>query len=311
MKKLFFLSLAALALASCSNKEEDILNSQDVKLVDAIINIQIDADVATRSYLGEVDDKYSIAHSFEADDKVVISDYAGSYDFTVNENGQSTTLRGKWAEVKDDKAKGIIATFPKAAVASSLTKNTAGNPVMHFNLKTSQVSRVKKGASVDNITYDTEAGLAFACAETKGATLWFCPLVSYLYFYSTKPNCSISCDDQGIAGTYTVTYTGKHGTGTNENDDTYSTAIGLNQYLTYSASSNTIQCTGQKVAGHKNQFSTEGYGDAYEYVICIKPGTYVANTLHITPSGASGNFHNKADVIFQPSQVYFLGNVDQ
>lgn len=314
MKK-FFLFAAVLAIFSCSNNDEIIDSEQPVgKLVDAEIGIDMGKSQTTRAYLGTVTqdknqdgtykDTYTISHLFEAYDQMYITDYLGQHSFTVQQDGQTTTIKGKWAEIDDDAVKnGILATFPSSAVTKKVTVSD-GKPTMYFKLSTNQTSYVNE----EQLSYDKNAGLAFACADNKNDNLWFLPVVSYLYFYSEKPNCTITSTAQGIAGNYTVTYSGNAGTGTNNDGTTYNTAEGLSQLLTYTADAKEITCHGQHVEGHRNKFDKDAV-NYYEYIIAIKPGNYDAKSLKITPEGATKSL-NCPEMELIPSELYFIGSID-
>lgn len=313
MKK-FFIFAATLAVFGCSNNDEAIDKDQYTsKLVDAEIKVGMSKTQTTRSYLGDVTNDggdYIISHSFQKNDEMLITDYYGQYPFKVVEGGSDGKIKGKWAAIDDVAVKnGILAAFPSSAVTNKVTVSE-NKPTMYFNLKTEQTPYVFEGGSNKQLSYDRDAGLAFACASSKDANLWFFPLVSYLYFYSEKPTCTItSTNEQGIAGNYTVTYSGTAGTGTNAGaSDDYTSAEGLSKFLTYTADATTITCHGIHLTNHKNAFVNTA-PDQYEYIIAIKPGVYGKNSLKITPDGASKSLYCP-DMTLYPSYLYFIGGVD-
>lgn len=312
MKKFFIVAAAAIALVSCSSNNEVSDLEKPVKIVDATIGISMSEPI-TRAYLGDVTEdngKYTIAHIFQTDDQMYITDYSGQYPFAVLQNGQTTTITGRWAEVDEENPSrnGILATFPTSAVTSKVT--VAGNaPTMYFKLATEQTPYIYTGGSVDQLSYDRKAGLAFACADNKKDNVWFLPVVSYLYFYSKEATCTIT-SDVAIAGDYTVTYSGNYGTGTNHDGTKYNTAEGLSQFLSYTATANSITCHGVQIEHHRNKFQQSGFdGLGYEYIIAVKPGSYARGSLSVKPAGATKSCKLEAiDMI--PSDIYFIGCVD-
>lgn len=312
MNKFFIFAAAAIAFASCSSNEEVSDIVKPVKIVDATIGVDM-GETTTRAYLGEVfkDEEgpdYTVFHSFQLNDQMYITDYSGQYPFTVKKNGQSTEISGKWAEVDEENTtkNGILATFPLSAVKSKVTVDNNGHPKMYFTLATEQTPYVHTGGTKPQLSYQQNAGLAFACADNKYNTIWFLPLVSYLYFYSKESTCTIS-SDVNIAGDYTVTYTGEHGTGTNYGGVHYNTAEGLKNFLTYEATANSITCHGVAVPEHQNKFAEGELG--YEYIIALKPGNYAAKSLSVTPAGATKSCKLPA-IEMIPSDLYFIGCVD-
>lgn len=312
MNKLFIVAATAIALVSCSSNNEVSDLNKPVKIVDATIGVGMSEPI-TRAYLGDVteeDGAYTISHIFQKNDQMYITDYSGQYPFTVLQNGQTTTIKGRWAEIDEvnTSRNGILATFPVSAVNSKVTV-TDSKPTMYFTLATEQTPYIYTGGSSDQISYDRNAGLAFACADNKKDNVWFLPVVSYLYFYSKEATCTIT-SDVNIAGDYTVTYSGSYGTGTNHDGTKYNTAEGLSQFLTYTATANTITCHGVQIEHHRNKFEKEGFdGLGYEYVIAVKPGSYNAKSLSIKPAGATLSCKLPAMNMI-PSDVYFIGCVD-
>lgn len=312
MKKFYIIASAAIALVSCSSNNEVSDLEKPVKIVDATIGVGMSEPV-TRAYLGEVtqdNNKYTISHIFQTDDKMYITDYSGQYPFTVLENGQTTTIKGRWAEIDEvnTSRNGILATFPVSAVKSKVTVD-GGKPTMYFTLATDQTPYVYTGGSTGQLSYDRKAGLAFACADNKKDNVWFLPVVSYLYFYSKEATCTIT-SDVNIAGDYTVTYSGSFGTGTNHDGTKYNTAEGLSKFLTYTATANSIICHGVQIEGHRNKFQQSGFdGLGYEYIIALKPGNYSAKSISITPANATKSCKLPA-IEMIPSDIYFIGCVD-
>lgn len=318
MKKIFIFTAALAALFSCSSNEEapDFEQTQPVgELVDAEIGVGMGKALTSRAYLGDVTPDvdeggnllgtYTIVHQFEAYDEMYITDYLGQHEFKVERNGQTTSVKGQWAKIDEDETKnGILATFPKSAVTQKPTV-TANRPTMYFTLPTEQTPYVyDRVAANPQLSYDRSAGLAFACANNKTDNLWFLPVVSYLYFYSKESQCEIS-STVGIAGEYTVTYSGELGTG---KQGDYGTAEGLSKYLTYTATDKTITCHGKHIEHHRNQFENNAT-DYYEYIIAIKPGTYAANSIKITPQGATKSLYCPSMELI-PSDLYFIGTID-
>lgn len=317
MKKFFIFAAALAALFSCSNNEEatDFEQTQPAgKLVDAEIGVGMGKPLASRAYLGTVTkdnnaETYTISHQFQAEDKMYITDYLGQHSFEVETDGQTTTVKGQWAEVdENDAAKnGILATFPQNAVSKKATV-TSNKPTMYFTLPTEQTSYVyQNGDDRPQLSYDRNAGLAFACANNKIDNLWFLPVVSYLYFYSEKETCTIT-STENIAGNYTVTYSGLQGTGTNGGNNKYNNAIGLSEFLTYTADAKTIECHGRHMEDHKNNFNNNAV-NYYEYIIAIKPGHYSENSLWITPAGATKPLRCP-DMNLIPSYLYYIDCID-
>lgn len=323
MKKVFILAAIA-ALFSCSNNDEatDFEQTKPVgKLVDAEIGIGMGKAQTSRAYLGEATEDvdeggtplgtYTIVHQFQAYDNMYITDYLGQHAFQVEANGQTSSVKGKWAEIENDPAKdGILATFPASAVRSEATVS-AKKPTMYFTLSTNQTSYVyNAGSSNPQLSYDRSAGLAFACANNKTDNLWFLPVVSYLYFYSEKPTCTIK-STYPIAGNYEVTYSGQLGTGKNDGTKRYNTAEGLKQFLTITADANTITCHGQHIENHRDVFDDKA-ANYYEYIIAVKPGQYAAKSLWITPDGADeANSLKCPSFEMIPSELYFIGCIDK
>lgn len=310
MKKFYIVAAAAIALVSCSSNNEVSDLEKPVKIVDATISVGMSEPI-TRAYLGTVTEKngsYTINHSFEEKDKMYITDYSGQYPFTVLEDGQTTNITGRWAEIDQENTSrnGILATFPASAVKSKVTVSD-NKPTMYFKLATEQTPYIFTGGDKYQISYDRKAGLAFACADNKNQTIWFLPVVSYLYFYSKEATCTIT-SDVAIAGDYTVTYSGSYGTGTNYDGTTYNSAEGLSQFLSYTATAKSITCHGVVIEDHQNKFDNfEGKG--YEYIIAVKPGTYAAKSISIKPNGAEKSC-KLPDIDMIPSSLYFVGCVD-
>lgn len=313
MNKFFIVSAAALALVGCSSNDEVLDLDKPVKIVDATIGIGMGESV-TRAYLGEVtidEGAYTISHIFQKNDEMYITDYSGQYPFTVGKNGQTTVISGRWAEIDEENPErnGILATFPMSAVKGKATVD-GGKPTMYFTLPTEQTSYVYNGnPNNPQLSYDRNAGLAFACNDNKTANIWFLPLVSYLYFYSKEATCTIS-SNVNIAGDYTVTYSGSYGTGTNTQGTDYNTAEGLSQFLTYTATANSIVCHGQQISTHQNAFAGVGNGElGYEYIIALKPGSYTEKSLWVTPENATKSCKLPA-ITMIPSDIYYIGCVD-
>lgn len=318
MKKLYFLSVL-LFFSGCSGNNEEIEDIEKPvgKLVDAIIGVSMGDNSVSRAYLGEVTEEvdrdghglgiYSIAHNFEKYDQMYITDYLGKHSFEVQSNGQTTTIKGEWAAIDQNNAErnGICAIFPQGSVTGDVTV-TENRPSMYFNLPTEQTPYVRNS----QLSYDRAAGLAFACANNKSDNLWFMPVVSYLYFYSKEATCTITSDDVAIAGAYTVTYSGQYGTGTNTAGTDYNTAEGLDKFLSYEATEKKIICHGRQIPNHSNAFQDAGFnGLGYEYIIAVKPGSYAAKSLVITPEGATKPCKSPSLTLI-PSEVYFIGCVD-
>jgi len=324
MKKFLFFSVVAIAMTNCtSDVDESVVDSKEsVKLVDAVIPVSLCEETSTRSYLGQAnydaeDGNTYVQHFFESSDLFLVCDYWGQYVFKcVGGLGQSTAIQGRWAEVSDDIVKnGITVIIPAGSAKDHAVTVADDCPTMHLSLPTTQETRYKDiGAGKGEITYQRDAGLSFACSHKKSGNLSFFPIVTYLYFTSSHPNCVVA--GTSIAGDeYNVTYTGKASTGTNEDGTTYTTVDGISPYLQYSANAGSIVCKGYSLDEHENT-----YGDlsgTYEFVVCIRPGAYEANDLRVysntttVPTDANVKaFHNKKDVSLYAGFLYYFGSID-
>lgn len=306
MKKFFVFFLSTMFFVGCSQDDEIIEPKSE--LVDAVINVDMRQPAKSRSFLGVINGE-TVPHLFESNDKIKLIDKFGQYTFIINTDGQSTTMRGKWGD--PDKYPNCFALHPFEAARGTnpVEVDESNYPTMHFTLPTTQESRdlAQTSQSKDSgISYQKDAGLAFSCESNKEYDFIFIPVVSFLYFYSENPNCTIESDDF-IAGDYAVKY--KATKGTNVNDETYSTPEGLwsNNRLAISATSTTINCIGKEIEVHKDKYNGKKY---YEYIVALKPGTYTANNIRIKQSGKTKYFANKQGVTFIPSYLYYIGCID-
>lgn len=325
MKKLLLFPAAVILFASCSSNSDDaVINMSEVKLVEATLNVTMNENAPTRSYLGkaEADDNGNtyVNHFFENSDEFLVCDYAGQWPFTVTDgHGQTTSITGRWAEVSNDAVmNGITIVVPKSAAKEKAITVADECPTMHMSLATEQTTRYKQvGKTGHEITYQQDAGLSFCCNTKKQNNLTFFPIVTFLYFKSKYPDCVV-CGTSIAGDTYDVTYSGRKTTGTNpDGTDHFYTVEGMSAYLTFSANANSILCHGYTVeGGHLNDIDEfDGY---YEYVVCIRPGHYDVGDFKIyynrnsttIPEGVNPFSNKDFELDFYAGYLYYFGCID-
>ena len=317
MKLIYCFAAATLLLSSCSSNDETLENTED--LVPVVVEVSIDNENVTRSYLGQANEgTHQVPTLFEEGDHVTIVD-GDAHVFTVNATASNTTMSGSWHPMSTHPQ--CFAIHPSEAIRQGysdnpLTVSTSDgkkfNPTIYFYLPVDQTSRDlsdddKTTYKDKGVSYQENAGgLSFSCPTEKDNKFSFIPVVSYLYFYSSKNSCTIT-SDQFIAGNYTVTYLGDKGT----DKDGHTTAQLIWNHdpclLNITADSKQITCHGDIIEGHNSPY--------YEYLIAIKPDKkYLKNTgikIHyINTLTDPDGFYNHADIEIAPNVVYYLGCID-
>lgn len=329
MKKIFFCLAVSSLLASCSSNDEPI--EQINELVPAVIKISNGDQDLTRAYLGfrNTSTTTSVPVTFEKGDAIIVDD-GTEHEFTVEGDGVNTSMKGSWRNPAiAQTCYAVYGHFQENVAKISFNETTGGTwidengvqhadntiqstLVMHFDLpNTQQTLNLKTnnvGGQDEGVSCQRNALLAFAYPIMKGITMQFIPVVSYLYFTSTKEHCKIQ-SNQEISGPLNVNFIGPVAT----NWSGYTTARELwrDNKLSYYATNYSIECTGTKVKSTDNYFT---------YLVAIKPDrafTAVEGIQILVGKDGNGSgyetgtgFHNLREFGLAPNVVYNLGNVD-
>lgn len=295
MNKKFFILAASVVLVSCSSDNDEIANDAP-GLVPVTINASV-GESTTRTFLGTIQDGRMMV-PFEPGELTKVFDAQGSYDFRCNLSAsqQDGTFAGEWSSVKDE---GYAAVIP--STNCSVEFNERKIPVYTLSIPDAQTTRLIYNGT--QVSYDMGAGLLVAARSKKYTdaidpqpqAMYFEPVTSYLYFYSTKKTVTITSNNS-IAGALTVTPKDYDWQGA----ATAPSAVPNNCIVCTGGT--TITATGTKVS---RAYPTGTPSGIYEYIVCIAPGT------HSLTFQASGLGVKEAKSFnFEKEELYYIGSVD-
>jgi len=294
MKKLLFLSAAALCCASCSSDQEDVVSEKE------LVNVTFTADSegastdATRAYFGSVDGS-TFKVTFESN-----STYKENMD--VFEDASHITKRVfKTKDVEDYQSANFSGTWynDNEAWAAILPCNsgtvTKLGTTVDFQVSIPNEQTTVAVLNNTMVSADRAANIMIGAQDRKvSPTVFLSPICSYLYFYSHSNTVQIT-STQSICGTTTIT-----GTPYVWNKWEDGPVGGGVRGTTTCTGGNSIQATGVHVSR-----TTEGYDNTiYEYIVCIVPGKYPAGSITIK------NKTNTKEQDLLPVHLYYLGSVD-
>lgn len=297
MKKIFFLSMAALAVVSCSSDKEEAVVEH--KLVEATMTAET-AETSTRAYLGHIDsqDGHKVTGvKFQLGDQMDVYEYCSyqqgtSYVFTCKDEGgnfQSPNFKGFWSE----DLSAWTAIFPSSK-NNKMIKMTDGEVTNGENIYQFVVPQSQQTiASPDGgVTYKNEANVMVAARYKKEhvetPTCFLSPVVTYLYFASNTQVVTITSGADPICGTAQC----KTSTNTWANWSTFENHCASITGLDSNAK--TITSTG---------IYTERSGK-YEHIVTLLPGSFAAGQLEI------GSLKNQNAQTLKIVNMYYLGSID-
>lgn len=295
MKKIFFLSMAALAVVSCSNDNEETLTER--KLVKATMTAET-PETLTRAYLGHIDDQNGekvIGVKFQYQDAMDVYEYCSytdgtKYVFTNEQKGnyQSANFTGEWSE--DLNAWSAI--FPsssnnKMVSMSNDPYSTEGNT---YQFVIPQYQKTIVGPD-EGVTYEDEANVMVAARykkeDVETPTCFLAPVVAYLYFASSNKEVEVVSTAGSICGAATCHTT-------------------KNTWANWGDFNGCATITGTD-ANAKSIHSTGVYMERsrkYEHIVCLLPGTFEIGKLVV------GTKANTVKHTLSHVNMYYLGDID-
>lgn len=296
MKKIFFLSMAALAVVSCSSDKEEAVVEH--KLVKATMTAET-PETLTRAYLGHIDDEHGvkvIGVKFQLNDAMDVYEFCSyqsgtKYVFTNLQRGdyQSANFTGVWT----DDLSSWAAIFPASAnnkmvAMSNDAKNGTGNT---YEFVIPQNQSTINGPD-GGVTYQNEANVMVAArykkVDVETPTCCLNPVVAYLYFASSEEHVDITSTAGAICGTATCHTT----------KNTWANWEDFNECATITGSNNSddkvIHSTGKYMERSK----------MYEHIVCLLPGSFGVGQLVI------GSKANTVARELHHVNMYYLGDID-
>lgn len=296
MKKIFFLSMAAIAVVSCSSDKEEIVT--EGKLVEATITAET-AETLTRAYLGHIDHQdghQETGVKFQLGDQMDVYEYCSyangtSYIFTCKDLGnfQSPNFKGFWSEDRS----AWTAIFPSSSNNQMISMTDGdvdyGENLYQFVIPQNQETITSPDGGV---TYKNEANVMVAARYKKERvetpTCFLSPVVAYLYFASDQPVVSITSSAGPICGTAQCKTT-------------------INTWANWSFFANHCESITGLETNAKTIQSTGIYttrSSKYEHIVCLLPGTFEAGQLVI------GTKSNTEKHELKHVNMYYLGSID-